>query len=92
MLIFETLSYDPKKWNCRNKIMTFQRLMSALPRKRLTGRARKVRSELEMPPARDFSDLTETGAVRRFEQGYLPQRFNTAFVTASRTASWRIAH
>jgi hypothetical protein len=31
-------------------------------------------------------------ALKCPEQTYLPQRFMTAFVTASRTASWRIAH
>jgi len=39
--------------------------------------------------ARPYQD-TRSGRER--VPTYLPQRFMTAFVTASRTASWRIAH
>jgi hypothetical protein len=43
--------------------------------------------------ARPYQD-TRSGRERVLERvpTYLPQRFMTAFVTASRTASWRIAH
>jgi hypothetical protein len=41
------------------------------------------------PHSRSVEARTTKEKVR---DDYLPQRFRTAFVTASRTASWRMAH
>jgi hypothetical protein len=47
-----------------------------------------IRGFMGCPQSRDEQELIPTEPRR----GYLPQRFPTAVVTASRMASWRIAH
>jgi hypothetical protein len=47
-----------------------------------------IRGFTGCPAVTDEQELIPTGP----RSGYLPQRFPTALVTASRIASWRIAH